>query len=369
MTDSPTLRFPDFTSAWEKRPISEWFKISAGGDVPSQHSDIQNDKFKYPIYANSDKADGLYGYSAEYREEGGCVTVTGRGNLGIPKARHFPFTPIVRLLVLRPKQEADITFYENALLNVNFHVESTGVPQLTGPQISIYDLAAPCYAEQRRIADALSAVDNKIDLLTHKRNNLARFKAGLMQKIFSQEVRFTREDGSAYPDWEEKRLGDIATISKGQQLNRQHMTEDGAFSVINGGITPSGNHTESNRDGNVITISEGGNSCGYVDYQQAPFWCGGHCYSVEAKDTGSNRYLYHALKFGEPRIMEMRVGSGLPNIQKRDLSGYRVLLPSPAEQDQISHALDAVDSRISMVQRQASAMQTFKKGLLQQMFV
>ena len=128
--------------------------------------------------------------------------MTGRGNLGTAVARHEPFYPIVRLLVLRPKNGIDVTFGEYLINNTRFFVESTGVPQLTGPQISTYGVIIPELNEQEAISDFFSAVDKKTDLLEEKKELLERYKKGVMQQIFSQKIRFKDEAGGDYPDWE-----------------------------------------------------------------------------------------------------------------------------------------------------------------------
>ncbi|PKK81244.1 MAG: hypothetical protein CVT47_03440, partial [Thermoplasmata archaeon HGW-Thermoplasmata-2] len=106
---APILRFPGFAGEWEAAKFDYWFKINAGGDVPNEGtSKKKSAAFPFPIFANSAQNKGLYGFAKSFREEGGCITVSGRGELGIPNARHEPFVPIVRLLVLRPKHPSDV---------------------------------------------------------------------------------------------------------------------------------------------------------------------------------------------------------------------------------------------------------------------
>jgi len=75
---------------------------------------------------------------------------------------------------------------------------------------------------------------------------------------------------------------------------------------------------------NTITISEGGNSCGFVNYCKQKFWCGGHCYALKITSHNLDKlFLYQLLKFLEKSIMNLRIGSGLPNIQKKDLKEFK----------------------------------------------
>ncbi|WP_156965491.1 restriction endonuclease subunit S [Paracoccus sphaerophysae] len=87
----------------------------------------------------------------------------------------------------------------------------------------------PTRTEQKKIADAIDAVDLKLDALAAKQAALERFKAGLMQKLFRQQLRFTQDDGAAFQNWEEKRLGDVFTWVKTNSLSREFLTYDGGL--------------------------------------------------------------------------------------------------------------------------------------------
>ena len=117
-------------------------------------------------------------------------------------------------------------------------------------------------------------------------------------------------------EWEVVRLGEICKIQKGKQLNKSTLTKSGKFPVINGGIEPSGYTNKYNTNENSITISEGGNSCGFVNLIIKKFWSGGHCYVLQ-KIKINYLFLYQILKINEYKIMRLRVGSGLPILKKK----------------------------------------------------
>ncbi|WP_370398067.1 restriction endonuclease subunit S [Tenacibaculum dicentrarchi] len=170
---------------WEEKTLGEVFKVSAGGDIKKINvSKEKTEDFKFPIFANSEKKEGLYGYSNIYKIDFECITVTGRGSLGNAIARYKKFYPIVRLLVLKPKIKLNVFFFENIINQLNILSESTGVPQLTAPQVSKYKLNFPCLEEQEKIANFLSEIDNKIKTLNTKIENNKSFKKGLLQKMF-----------------------------------------------------------------------------------------------------------------------------------------------------------------------------------------
>ncbi len=241
---------------------------------------------------------------------------------------------------------------------------------ITTQDFYLMPITLPSEEEQQKIANFLTTIDNRIEKIEEKKILLENYKKGVMQQIFSQELRFKGDDGNDYPDWERKKLGDICNIKKGEQLNREHLKEDDLYPAINGGIMPSGYTNRYNTEENIITISEGGNSCGYINFIKSKFWSGGHCYTIEdLKEDINNLFLYQILKFNEILIMSLRVGSGLPNIQKKDLNSFNLNLPPLPEQQKIANFLTTLDKKIENIQTQISESKTFKKGLLQQMFV
>ena len=236
--------------------------------------------------------------------------------------------------------------------------------------VKSFKLSIPSLPEQQKIAAFLTLVDKRIELLEKKNILLETYKKGVLKKIFNQEIRFKDDNGNEFPDWEEKRLGEVCKIQKGKQLNKSELIDTGEYPAINGGINPSGYTDEWNTVADTITISEGGNSCGYVNYIKTNFWCGGHCYSLlEIQNYLQKVYLFEYLKFRESSIMNLRVGSGLPNIQKREIDSFHILIPSINEQKTISSFLSTIGNQIELLETQIDKSKTWKKGLLQKMFV
>ena len=223
------------------------------------------------------------------------------------------------------------------------------------------ELKIPTMHEQFKISKFLKHIDKKIELLENKLEYYQDFKKYLMQQIFTQKLRF---------DYDMIKLKDICKINKGKQLNKDAMIENGKYYVLNGGKEPSGYTNEWNTSENTITISEGGNSCGYVNFNTEKFWSGGHCYYLsDLHENVDDYYLYSYLKFKEEFIMRLRVGSGLPNIQKGDIENIKIQIVSKDNQNKISNLLLSADKKINSIQIQKENFENFKKGLLQQMFV
>lgn len=148
------------------------------------------------------------------------------------------------------------------------------------------------------------------------------------------------------------------------------MSESGDYYVMNGGTEPSGYYNNYNVEANTISISEGGNSCGYVQFNTLPFWSGGHCYSIQnITDNVDNLYLYHYLKSHEDSIMKLRIGSGLPNIQKKDLAAFMIKLPAVGLQKTISTFLSSLERKAEIEEWFMNAMQKEKSYLMCHMFI
>ena len=141
---------------WETVRLAEIFTISAGGDIDRQNSSpTYSTSYPYPVYANALTNNGLYGYANYFKVEGDSITVSGRGEVGHAIARHCKYVPIVRLLSLVPKYEDDVDFFAYMINATSIYIESTGVPQLTSPQLGAVKVFRPPILEQKRISSLL----------------------------------------------------------------------------------------------------------------------------------------------------------------------------------------------------------------------
>ena len=138
-----------------------------------------------------------------------------------------------------------------------------------------------------------------------------------------------------------KTLGKLCEINKGEQLNKENMSEVGSYPVINGGICPSGYVEVYNQPKDTITISQGGASAGYVNWMKTEFWAGAHCYVViPNKEIVSNRYVYHYVKSIESKLQECQYGAGIPALAKKTVEQVQIPLPPLAIQSRIVEILD-----------------------------
>ena len=186
-----------------------------------------------------------------------------------------------------------------------------------------------------------------------------------MQQLLSGKQRL---EGFEEP-WVEKMLGEVGNPQKGNQINKNDLSEETyGFPVYNGGISPSGYHSDYNCEAHTIIISEGGNSCGFANYITQPFWAGGHCYILTPSIEVTKEYLYHALKFYEAEIMDLRTGSGLPNIKKSALKQFCFSIPSnKEEQTAIARVLTDMDSELAALSAKLAKYEDLKQGMMQQL--
>jgi len=224
----------------------------------------------------------------------------------------------------------------------------------------------PCNEEeQKAIATALTDIDNLIQSLKKLIEKKKKIKQGTMQQLLTGKKRLPGFSGELI----KLQLKDILELNKGSQLNRNTLSEKGDYPVINGGIEPSGYTSVWNCSEETITISEGGNSCGYVNFLRTKFWSGGHLYTVKLKyDTIYKQYLYYLLKFNEPKIMSLRVGSGLPNIQKKSIGEFQLnFMADYEEQQAIAQVLSDMDSEIEVLEQKLEKLKTIKQGMMQEL--
>lgn len=218
--------------------------------------------------------------------------------------------------------------------------------------------AVPTIENQIKIAGFLDLIEKRIQTQIKIIDDYNSLKMGIYNCMFKEN----------YADYKLKQL---AYIVKGDQINNDQLLSNGSYYMMNGGASPSGYLDSYNVSENTISISEGGNSCGYVQFNSSPFWSGGHCYTIQNVNSAliENKYLYHYLKYKEKEIMNLRIGTGLPNIQKKDLENFTILVPSLLIQRKNLALFEMLDEKISILNEELANLQKQKKYLLCNMFI
>jgi len=305
-----------------------------------------------------------------YKIERGDILMTRIGSIGDCKLVDWEvdasFYVSLALLKIKGASAPFVAQYSNSnafKMQVELHSLASAIPKKInlGPISEVLVALPPTVEEQSAIATALGDVDALLaaqDALIAKKRAI---KQGAMQELLTGKRRLPGFAG----EWESIQLGHIADVSKGIQLHSSESDADGPYPHYNGGIAPSGFTSRFNTSADTIVISEGGNSCGYVQIIDRPFWCGGHCYAV-APRRSDNEFLLHALKGQQTAIMALRVGSGLPNVQKSALKGFELKTPVElAEQSAIGSVLTEMDREIDALETQRAKTAQLKQGMMQ----
>ncbi len=165
--------------------------------------------------------------------------------------------------------------------------------------------------------------------------------------------------------WE---IGELCHLEKGRQIDTELLNNDNKYPYINGGIEPSGFYTDYNTPGQTITISEGGASCGYVNFVEENFWCGCHCYRLTNIQM-IPKYVFYALKANQDKLMALRTGSAMPNIKKSSLEKFEITLcEDEVFQRKVVQALDKVVTLIESRKQQLEKLDELIKARFVEMF-
>ena len=384
----PNLRFPEFEGEWEKCMASDllefystnslsWDKLEYDTDaIQNLHYglihvglpimvDLNKDKLPNIMDGNTPKnyelcqeGDVAFADASEYTNE--VAKVVEFYNLGEKKV-------ICGLHTIhgRDRQGKTVVGYKGyAFSSTTFHhqirkiAQGTKIYSISCKNFSECYVGIPSKGEQTKIVTLLRMIDERISTQNKIIEDLKKLKSAISEKLFKDAK------GDVIT------LSEICDIVKGEQINGEFLSEHGKYYVMNGGTDPSGYYDNYNVEAYTISISEGGNSCGYVQFNKCPFWCGGHCYSIQnIADNVYNLYLYHYLKTEEKAIMKLRIGSGLPNIQKKDLATFKIKLPTSEQQKAISDILSLLEQKAEIEEQILIAMQDEKQYLLRQMFI
>ena len=241
------------------------------------------------------------------------------------------------------------------------------------------NIAVPNIQEQTKIASFLSAVDEKISQLTQKHELLSQYKQGMMQKLFSQQLRFKADDGSEFREWEEKELKDIAEINpKSKKLPESFIYID-LESVEKGQLLLQKNIELQDAPSRAQRLLAKGDVLFQMvrPYQQNNYYfnlSGEYVASTgyaQIRTKLDSKFIYYALheKTFLDEVMNRCTGTSYPAINSSDLSSIEILIPCLEEQTKIANFLSAIDQKIEVVAQQIEQAKTWKKGLLQQMFI
>jgi type I restriction enzyme S subunit len=278
----------------------------------------------------------------------------------------------------------------------------SGQPGINAQEYAGYKFSIPPLPEQRKIANFLKAADDKITQLSRKKALLEGYKKGCMQQLFSQEIRFKDNQGNDFPDWEERRLGDVFTWIRTNSLSRERLSYDNGevqnihYGDIHTKFHPNFRQAHENvpfiKDAQVTDFStteicklgdvviadasedyaDIGKAIEIIELAGIPLVAGLHTYVArpiaETLALGFSGYLLRSAVMRK-QITRIAQGISVLGISKGNLEKLTLCVPHPDEQRKVADFLSTIDTKIGLVSQELGHAQAFKKGLLQQMFV
>jgi type I restriction enzyme S subunit len=384
----PKLRFKGYTDKWKSELLGNTCRVTTGS------RDTQNrvDDGVYPFFVRSNTVERINSYSFD----GEAILTSGDG-VGVGKNFHY----INDKFDFHQRVYALLNFKENysgkfifQVFKEKFHKRvmrlsaKNSVDSVRMNMITDMKIYFPSLSEQQKIADFLTAVDEKTQQLNRKKQLLEQYKKGLMQQLFSGKLRFKDENGKAYPKWKEKKLGKVVKEYRlgGNYVNTEQITEYPLIKMGNLGrgainlnkieyipldaeidIKDKINYGDlffntRNTLDLVGKVAIWRNELS-VAYYNSNLMC------LKFEHNFFMNYLlnsYQALK----GLKRFATGTtSVAAIYTKDLLKLEITIPCFEEQKRIANFLSGIDVKIEAVTKQINHTQNFKKGLLQQMFV
>jgi type I restriction enzyme, S subunit len=359
----PALRFKDEAGQtfpdWKGKTIGDVLSIGSGKDY--KHLS----KGDIPVYGT-----GGYMLSVDkYLYDGESVCIGRKGTIDKPKLLTGKFWTVDTLFYTHSFKNSLPKFIYAIFQMIDWknYNEASGVPSLSKSTIEKIEISLPSIAEQTKIANFLTAVDEKITQLTQKHDLLTQYKKGVMQQIFSQELRFKDDDGQDFPEWEDKALGSVAEITTGSSNRIDSTVGDGAHTFFD--------RSQDIRTSDiylfdceaVIVAGEGQefvpkHFVGKFDLHQ-------RTYAIMSFRNLDGKYLFYYIHQHRGYFLSQAVGSTVKSLRLPMFQKMPVKIPCMKEQTNIANFLTAIDDKIAATQTQLQAVKQYKQGLLQQMFV
>lgn len=397
----PNLRFPEFNDEWEHEKLGNISLIITKGTTPSSLGYKFIHKGVNFIKTENIAENGIINIEdtpkiskecnerlsrSKLKEHDILFSIAGTlGRTTIIKKEFLPANTNQALAIVRLKEKSDFKFV-NYLLNldkvkryIDISVTVGAQPNLSLQQVSNIKISIPSSKEQQKITSFLSKVDKKIEKLEKKEKLWQTYKNGMMQQLFSQKLRFKDEDGKDYPDWEEKKLGDIFS-----ERNEKGYSNFQLLSVtINKGvikrdeITGKDNSSEDKSNYKRVLPND-------IPYNSMRMWQGASgvshymgivspAYTVLNPNEGIfSEFFGYYFKSHEALYQFRKYSQGLTsdtwNLKYPLLSEIKMQVPTLSEQRRIASFLSSIDLKIESINKELEINKEFKKGLLQQMF-
>ena len=384
----PQLRFPEFKGEWEKKKLGEVAEKINSGKTPLGGESVYTERGILFIRSQNVNDDKLSFENSTYIPEeinntmknsvvkanDILLNITG-ASLG--RSCVVPNDFIIgnvnqHVCIIRlNKEESNPRFVQPILSstkgqNIFISLQTgSGREGLNFESIKGIEISFPTLPEQTRIASFFTVIDKKISELKQKKALLEQYKKGVMQKLFSQELRFKDSDGKDFPDWERKKLGEVCE-KKSSNISANKIEDNFGEYIIYGasGILKKVDFYEEENE--YVSIIKDGAGVGRIVYCKGKSSVLGTMEIIKPKIQLNTYFLYCLLENID--FTKYITGSTIPHIYFKDYKNEDCGIPSLPEQTKIANFLSAIDEKINRTQKQIEQAEVWKKGLLQQMF-
>jgi len=403
----PILRFPEFNGNWQSKTLGEIGEFIGGGTPSTTNEEYWNGEINWftPTEIKNDYVDnslrkitqqGLQKSSAKLLPVGTILLTTRAtiGDVAIAKIQCSTNQGFQSLITNALNNNLFIFNWLKKSKNLLIErANGSTFPEISKSALEKINLYVPLLDEQQKIATFLTSVDERIALLEKQKQGLETYKKGVMQQLFSQQLRFKDDKGNDFPDWEEKKLGELGNTFNGltgktkddfgsgkPYIQYMQIFNGSKINIQNFGFVQvnEGENQAKVQYGDIFftTSSETPNEIGTtsvlldnVDEVYLNSFCFGfRPNSLDELVPEFVQFLFRSKQMRD-KIVPLAQGSTRFNMSKIELMKLEVQIPCKKEQQKIASFLSAIDIRIEVVSKQIEQSKVFKKGLLQQMFV
>ena len=376
----PEVRFPEFTEEWEKQKLSNILEFEYGMNAAGKEFDGENKYIRITDIEESSRKflqtklvspEGKV--TEKYRVKFGDILFartgasTGKTYKYIDNDGKIYFAGFLIRGRVDKKTSVDFIFY----LTLNYKYKSwinvmsmrSGQPGINAKEYGSYEFRIPKIEEQQKIGDFFMLLDKRIEQQEQKIALLKDYKKAMMQKIFSQKIRFKDDNGNDYPDWEEKKLGKICRV-KSSQLTNNVVEEIGKYPVY--GANSIVGYTENYEVNKYVSIVKDGAGVGRIAFiNNKSSVLGTLQYLIGIEIT--TEFLYVLLNNVNFKLYQ--TGTTIPHIYFKDYSKMIIDIPCQLEQEKIASFLTRIDFNIENQEAILNNLKEQKQGLLRKMFV
>lgn len=384
----PRLRFPEFrdAQAWDQLSLEElekrdWVELGRGNVISA--SDMKDVPGEYPVYSSSIKNDGYMGSYGQFMfdEELISWSVDGGGNFFHRPRHKFSVTNVSGYM--RLKTDRLLYRFVASQLQLLHAAQKFDYQLKAHPSVirKLYRLGLPSPAEQQKIADCLTSLDEVIAAQGRKVEALKAHKRGLMQQLFPREgetrprLRFPEFRNA--PEWEEKKLSALVSLISGLHLSPDQYSSSGNVPYFTGPSdftndiksvskwTTVSSSVAAKHDTLITVKGSGVGECWHLEVPRVAM--GRQLMAVRSK-AASSQFIHQFLLTRRVRFEDLASGNLIPGLSRGDILDMVAPFPKENEQQRIADCLSSLDTRITAESNQLAALKTHKQGLMQQLF-